>query len=477
MAAGSPFPKTKTFEGYMTFNAENSASRSRRYFVLNHNFLIGAKFKDSAKLSIAISIESARIDVDKTNPMAFIVTRKNKKYHFMASNLVEAKQWVYALQKASTLKITDIYRLCHEIAQNYGSKATFIDAQNRESKAKVIIKAINKKRCSKSDLRQQIPMIKQMQKYQNIIEITDVFETKRYLYLILTLSEPQQITKESIICDAIHQITSNAMNANENDNNNGKDIVLDYWIIGIIGYIMASGHIPSWIDLNQNNDNNLNMNITECMQTFLNNMLDCHLTQKYTLNEISLLTSSEALFLRGCDNFNSREHNLTYLFCGFVRKTGKNLYEKVPFDIIRVCIGFTYDNSIWKKVDGTTLKSEESLDKAISWLHYFTPKRCVIMRRLWQVKVKNAVNNRGPFLKAVVVQIDNLDAIQVPTVSNDDVVSILYIKRAQDMVKVGINGKEVVQRMLSSKDDANTNQLNYEKLSCLGRKSRYYPIY
>ena len=318
-----------------------------------------------------------------------------------------------------------------------------------------------------------------MQKYQTIIEVTDVFETKRYLYLILTISKQPQIAKESIICDAIHQILSNAMNANENDNINGKDVVVDYWIIGIIGYIMASGHIPSWIDLNQNNNIDLNMNITECMQTFLNNMLDCHLIQKYTLNEICLLTSSEALFLRACTNFNSREHNLTYLFTGFVRKTGKNLYDKVPFDIIRVCIGFTYNENIWKKVDGNVIKSDESLDRAISWLHYFTPKRCVTMRRLWQITVKNAVNHRGPFLKAVVVQIDNLDAIQVPTLFNDDIVSILYIKGTQDMVKVGVNGKEVVKRILSSKDedDTNTNQLNCEKLSHLGRQSRYYPIY
>ena len=269
-------------------------------------------------------------------------------------------------------------------------------------------------------------------------------------------------------------------NENGSININEQDIAIDYWMIGLIGYIMASGRIPSWTDLNKTdgiiNNNAYDMNITECMQIFITDLLDCHLIRKYTLNEILLLTSSEALFLRACNNFNSREHNLIYLFTGFVRKICTTLYNKTPYDVIRVCIGYTFDDNRWRKVDGNIIKSQEKLDKAKNRLHYYTPRKFITMRRLWQIKVKSVFVDRGPFLKVVVLHIDNLGVIEVPgTPINDDIVTILYIRGMQDMIKVALNGKEFIKRTLSENESIAWD--HHQKVSGLSRQTRYYPCY
>ena len=476
MATERCFPKSATAEGYMQFGESKSQSPKNRYFALANNFLLGAKSKDSRKLSIAISIEGAQINTDVTNPIRFIVTRRNKQYYFIPPNLVQTKEWIYALRQASKLKITDIYRLCHEIAEDYASKITIIDAQHRGNKSKVIIKAINKKKCNKSSLRQQIPMIKQLKKYQNIIELCDVFETKKYLYLILKLKTNRNNTKitnpESIICDAIHQIVSNAINTNKDEKG------VDYWVMGLIAYIMACGHTPSWTDLKTKFEHvdglflmqsNSDICITESMQRLITNLLDCHLLRMYTLDEIAAITSSEALFLRGCDNFNSRSDNLRCLFSGFMREIGKEIYDTTPDDVICVCIRFTYNENMWDKVDGKVLKGEKKIDDSLNHWYFETPRQ--YMRRIWNITVKTEDN--GSILKLVNLYIDDLGAICVPVVPmHGDVITILFIRGNENVVRVAYNGKEFEKKKVRD-----TRIIIRDRKVGNYRQHRYYPLY
>mmetsp|Transcript_5243 Transcript_5243/g.4577 ORF Transcript_5243/g.4577 Transcript_5243/m.4577 type:complete len:246 (+) Transcript_5243:3-740(+) len=228
--------------------------------------------------------------------------------------------------------------------------------------------------------------------------------------------------------------------------------------MGLCAYIMICGRIPSWTDfktkLGQQDLDGLFLitdkpDITESMQRLIKSLLDRNLERKYTLNEILLFTSSEALFLRGCDNFNSRPNNLAYLFSGFVREMENSVYNRTPNDIIRLCVGFTYDEDRWEKIDGKEFKGEEKLDKTRNHCSFHTPKQWIIMRRMWEIKVENVDN--GSILKLVDINIDDsANTITVPAAPvSGDVITVLFVRGKKDLIRVALNGKEFNQQGLN----------------------------
>ena len=425
------FPMNPTYEGYMHFNDFNSTSKEF-YFILNNTFLFGIKSKATKKVSIALSMEGATISNSSHHDSSqFLITSKNKKWCFKAPKLSQAKQWIFVLRQASTLKLRDIYKFCHSIANDSNCAASIIAAQHRENKTNVIIKAINKKKTNKKVAGKQIPFLKSLAKFQRIIELNDIFETKKSLHLILSLS-PSDCNSETIASHIIHKIAMQ------------KEYEMDHVLLGIIAYIAICGYTP-WV----NNDAAVEFikkdweNVSNTMLILTRDLLRGYPYCKHKRDEIMKYTSSEWIFWRGCDNFNTLKENLHLLFYGFVREINNDLlYERIPIDIVGSCVLYTYDEKKLQVMEGKVVMEEKELKFCNRWGYFFGRE---FERRLWRVRVKSTNNFYRETMKSLYIRINAVNVIDTMiNATNGDTISVLFEEGylgQDDVLKIGLNGK------------------------------------
>lgn len=229
----SCFPTTRSKEGYMIYNAEYASNSSKPdtiptkyFFVLSNNFLLGADNPQSSKLSVVIAVEGRTItSTANKNTMfdsiSFVISGKRKTYHFSLcssiSILEEKQEWMHAISAASVLKVTDVFKFKYDIGT--GSMGTsVIAAEQRTDKKKVAIKVINKKKIvNKERLSHEINIMKELRNQPCIVQLFDIFESKKHLYLVMELCEGGEllqalatqdngICNESLTCHIMHQI-------------------------------------------------------------------------------------------------------------------------------------------------------------------------------------------------------------------------------------------------------------------------------
>ena len=97
--------------------------------------------------------------------------------------------WMDVIAKACRLKVTDVYRLAYEIGK--GSCGTsVIAAQHRSTRKRVAIKVINKKKIkNRQRLSHEITIMKKLRHQPCIVELYDIYESKKHLYLVMELCE------------------------------------------------------------------------------------------------------------------------------------------------------------------------------------------------------------------------------------------------------------------------------------------------
>eukprot|EP01084_Bolivina_argentea_P126785 224406_1 len=217
----SCFPKNRTHEGYMKYH-DHKTALTNYYFVLSNNFLLAAKDIDSTKLSIVIPVEGKTIVMDvgfesgesDENGRKFIIGGKRKTFHFETTSRDETEAWMRVISKACHLKVTDVYRLAYEIGQ--GSCGTsVIAAEHRSTRKRVAIKVINKKKIkNRQRLSHEITIMKKLRHQPCIVELYDIYESKKHLYLVMELCEggdlfttvANQAHFQDITCHVMHQI-------------------------------------------------------------------------------------------------------------------------------------------------------------------------------------------------------------------------------------------------------------------------------
>ena len=178
------------YEGYLYKLIEN---RMRKlWFKLVHRDLYF--YKDQKDLShrgmhnlsgLFVQVEQAQIFEDKTY-YAFSVVYPAKTRIYYCDNEKQYKEWIQNLKKATGYtNLLDIYEVKQKLGNGkFGLVKLGI---NKQTKEKVAIKIMNKKKMDSSDIelmRTEIEILKICQ-HPNIIRLYDIFENVDYIYIIM----------------------------------------------------------------------------------------------------------------------------------------------------------------------------------------------------------------------------------------------------------------------------------------------------
>jgi len=93
-------------------------------------------------------------------------------------------RWTEYIERASTLSIKDIYRLRYKLGSSESQSAKVIAAKHRVSNEEFAIKIIDKRKCDLAMLEREIQILKQLSN-PHIVELCDLFETRKYLYIVM----------------------------------------------------------------------------------------------------------------------------------------------------------------------------------------------------------------------------------------------------------------------------------------------------
>ena len=107
-----------------------------------------------------------------------------KNYYFRADSPNMCSRWTEYIERASTLSIKDIYRLRYKLGNSDSQSAKVIAAKHRVSNEEFAIKIIDKRKCDQQMLQREIQILKQLSN-PHIVELCDLFETRKYLYIVM----------------------------------------------------------------------------------------------------------------------------------------------------------------------------------------------------------------------------------------------------------------------------------------------------
>ncbi|ETO33875.1 Protein kinase domain containing protein, partial [Reticulomyxa filosa] len=193
----SPFPKYSTCQGYL--DVRNNANKvwRRRYFVLNNNFLLCGTTEHCEELEKVIPLEGSNFASTITNTdTTFELKIRYLNLQFRAGSPQMCRFWAENIQKASTLKIKDIYRghtklilffvvviyLLKRFLKTLGASESqnskVVAAEHRITGAECAIKIVDKRCCDQKALRSEIQILKQLD-HKSIVKLLDLFEKQK----------------------------------------------------------------------------------------------------------------------------------------------------------------------------------------------------------------------------------------------------------------------------------------------------------
>jgi len=217
MKVKSCFPENPTHSGYMYIRSNNVTDYSRRYFCLKHNFLLSAKSPRSRKLERVIPLEGTNVPSEtRTSTQSFEVITNKKVYSFRCSTPRKCEIWVRHLEKASTLCLLDMYDIGQTLGVSETSATKVVKARHRVSGDYVAIKIIDKDSYDPKVLQTEVNVLKRI-KHECVVQLYDIFETSRYLNLVMELCEGGELFEQLVsvgeggydeawCCNIIHQI-------------------------------------------------------------------------------------------------------------------------------------------------------------------------------------------------------------------------------------------------------------------------------
>jgi len=187
----SCFPQNPTYTGYLQIQSGDRPPFVKRYFCLKNNFLISAPSPNSTKVERVIGLEGVEISRSTGSLEArhkFTITTDKKTYYFLCSTTEERRKWVLYIRRASRLSLEDIWKKTGSTFNRSETRhSKVIPAEHRETGQKVAIKIINKDLCNLTDLYNEVQALKKMEKHECVVELYDIFETRKYLHLVMEL--------------------------------------------------------------------------------------------------------------------------------------------------------------------------------------------------------------------------------------------------------------------------------------------------
>eukprot|EP01084_Bolivina_argentea_P285254 489138_1 len=162
----SAFPTVFEHCGYLDVRTKETKPWKRRYFVVNNNLLLTASTPHAQKLDRVIPLEGSTV---KSTSDVFLYinfelfVRKHCVY-FRAKSSESGAKWINALQKASNLKIKDIYRFVYTLGQSKLAHSKVVAAIHRESNEHSAIKILRKKSLNKQkSVKNSIEIVKKIE--------------------------------------------------------------------------------------------------------------------------------------------------------------------------------------------------------------------------------------------------------------------------------------------------------------------------
>jgi len=182
----SIFSSTYQHSGFLDVRTNHNKPWKRRYFVVNNNFLLSAATPHATKLESMISLEGSKISKHlKSTDMTFELYVRKHKLYFRTASPKQCETWTKAIEKASKLKIKDIYRFLYELGE---ANIKVVAAKHRATNEDCAIKIVDKRQCDKKMLRTEIQILKKID-HPSIVPIYDLIETKKYLYVVMQKCE------------------------------------------------------------------------------------------------------------------------------------------------------------------------------------------------------------------------------------------------------------------------------------------------
>ena len=131
-AKKSAFPKLYDYCGYLDIRTRATKAWKRKYFVLANNFLLMSSTPYSSKLEKVIPLEGSNVKTTtKTSQLIFEILIRKKRNQFKAPNEGECNAWTEKIQRASKLKIKDIYRFDALLGTNATGTTKVLSAKHR----------------------------------------------------------------------------------------------------------------------------------------------------------------------------------------------------------------------------------------------------------------------------------------------------------------------------------------------------------
>jgi len=179
----SAFPRNFQHCGYLDVRTKSDRPWKRRYFVVSNNFLLSAATPHAHKLDRVIPLEGSNVkSTSKSSDMTFELFIRKYRLYFRCASPKQCTNWTEAIQKASKLKIKDIYRFLYTLGTSGMTKV--VAAKHRTTNEDSAIKIIDKRICDKKMLKTEIQILKKLNN-PYIVKLYDLIETKKYLYIVM----------------------------------------------------------------------------------------------------------------------------------------------------------------------------------------------------------------------------------------------------------------------------------------------------
>eukprot|EP01084_Bolivina_argentea_P018985 35343_1 len=199
----SAFPFSSMHSGYLYCRVNAHDPWNRMYFVVSNNYLLSAQTHLSLQLEETLYLDSATITSHSNT--SFELCADNKSIYFKADTQEQSSNWINSIEKASTLKIKYLYKFLHVLGESGMTKV--VAAQHKTTNRESAIKIVDKRICDQKNLKTEIQILKKLDnKY--IVQLHDIIETKKYLYIVMEKCEGGELFDKIIELDSINETDS-----------------------------------------------------------------------------------------------------------------------------------------------------------------------------------------------------------------------------------------------------------------------------
>ena len=201
------FPERYTYSGELNVRTDVKRKYKKRYFVLSNNFLLCGMNRFCKKLERVTPLEGARItkrgylrksdskeddndnenkkdNSDDASRVFALRLRGNKTLYFQAKSQKDCENWCNYIERASSLKIKDIYRFLYTLGRSETQMTKVVSAKHNVTGEDCAIKIVDKRSCDTKMLQSEIKILKQLDS-DYIVQLYDLFETTKFVYIVM----------------------------------------------------------------------------------------------------------------------------------------------------------------------------------------------------------------------------------------------------------------------------------------------------